>query len=162
MQDKIFPTISSQEFKNDKGHFSFRQIDMSYIDEVLSLLMKYGHPKDTNPELIKERLLEMYKINIYQVVGVFNEADRLVGVASVWHMFRHYSGKSAELDHMYLEEEYRGGGLGRHFVNWIMSYLKGLQYEALELNAYVQNSGAHKLYLNMGFEILGFHHLKRL
>ena len=45
---------------------------------------------------------------------------------------------------------------------WIENYVKGKGYEAIELNTYVQNYPSHKFYYNLGFEILGYHFLKKI
>ena len=58
--------------------------------------------------------------------------------------------------------EHRGSGLGKQFMSWINNYVKGLGSNSIELNTYVQNYPSHKFYYNEGFEILGYHFLKKL
>lgn len=161
MSDKVFPPIDTQAYGCEGETFRFSEIDKNHLDEIAKLVTDFGHPEGTDYRVIKERIAYTLDINIYQVLGIFNAEDKLIGVASLWHMYRHYSGKSAELDHMYLDENYRGKGLGKAFMSWLEAYLVELKYQAIELNAYVANSAAHKLYLNMGYKIMGFHHVKR-
>ena len=75
---------------------------------------------------------------------------------------RHYSGRSVEPDHVYIDEAYRGKGLGKQFFKWIYDYVLSKGYEAVELNTYVSNHPSHKFYYNEGYEIYGFHMLKIL
>ncbi len=84
------------------------------------------------------------------------------GVTGLWFCTRHYSGKSVELDHVIIDENYRNKGLGKEFMIWIENYVKDKGYEAIELNTYVQNHPSHKFYYNLGFDILGYHFLKNI
>ncbi|MEN3322985.1 GNAT family N-acetyltransferase [Mariniflexile soesokkakense] len=86
----------------------------------------------------------------------------LIGICGLWFCTRHYSGKSVEVDHVYIEGAYRDKGLGKEFFKWIFSYAKEKSYESVELNTYVSNHASHKFYYNEGFKILGYHFLKKL
>ncbi|WP_296345726.1 GNAT family N-acetyltransferase [Winogradskyella sp.] len=70
--------------------------------------------------LLKERFLEVIEQN-YKCAVVFDK-DKLIGVTGLWFCTRHYVGKSVELDHVYISEEYRGMGLGKQFMDWINRY----------------------------------------
>lgn len=108
------------------------------------------------------RLQQSLAQGVYEILGIdCQETGTLVGVVGVWHLWRRYSGKSAEIDHTYLHKDLRGAGLGTLFLDWIDGYLKSSSYDAVELNAYLQNSAAHKFYLNRGFRILGLHQVKK-
>lgn len=80
----------------------------------------------------------------------------------MWHMTRHYIGKSMEVDHVIIDENYQGKGLGKLFFEWIYKHVKSKGCEASELNAYVNNPKSHKFYYNEGYNIYGFHFLKVL
>lgn len=68
-------------------------------------------------DVLKLRFDEMKHQN-YKCAGVF--IDRaLVGVSGLWFCTRHYTGKSVELDHVYIKPEFRGKGLGKQFMDWI-------------------------------------------
>ena len=97
----------------------------------------------------------------YECVGVFKE-DRLIGVTGLWYQTRHYSGRSCEVDHVYIDEKYRSGGIGKQLFAFIEMHVKAKGCEAIELNTYVQNAASHKFYFNLGFKILGFHFLKEI
>jgi len=57
----------------------------------------------------------------------------------MWFCTRHYSGKSVEVDYVYIDDDYRGKGLGKQFFKWIYNYVKQKGYEAVELNTYFKN-----------------------
>lgn len=110
--------------------------------------------------VLETRFQEMSTQN-YECAVVY-DSKKLIGVTGLWYCTRHYSGKSVELDHVIIDKDYRNKGLGKEFMTWIENYVKEKGYEAIELNTYVQNYPSHKFYYNLGFEILGYHFLKKI
>lgn len=137
----------------------FKTIDEEFIDSIIPLVQKLNNNQVSN-HLLRKRFVEMFSQN-YECAGLFNN-DVLIGVCGLWFCTRHYSGKSVEVDHVFIDENYRGQRLGKQFFEWIYNYVKNKGYEAVELNAYVSNHGSHKFYLNEGFQILGYHFLKKI
>lgn len=147
--------------------FSFEKNNTSYKLDYISQNSKYIHNvaeliedqinKHTDLDIIKDRVTEALKLDSYKVVGLF-EKDKLVGVIGLWYMIRHYSGRSVEIDHFVIDSKYQKLGLGTFLLKKIIEIIKSENQEAVELNAYIQKSQAHKFYLNHGFEIKGFHH----
>lgn len=140
-------------------NYQFRIIPNDALDQIIPLVYELSEAK-VSMELLKSRFDEMKHQN-YECAGVF-EGDALVGVSGLWFCTRHYMGKSVELDHVYIKPEHRGNGLGKQFMTWIYNYVKGKGCNSVELNTYVQNYPSHKFYYNEGFEILGYHFLKKL
>jgi len=128
------------------------------ILSVLPLLKKLN--EKTPDKLLKERLLEMVDQN-YECIGLYDR-EKLIGICGIWFMTRHYIGKSAEVDHVIIDESYRNLGLGKTFFDGIYTYLKEKGCEATELNTFTGNKKSHKFYYNEGYEIYGFHMLKIL
>ena len=110
--------------------------------------------------VLKERFAEMVEQN-YECAGVYDE-EKLIGVCGMWFQTRHYSGKSMEVDHVYIEADYQGKGLGKSFFKWLYDYAKSKGCNTSELNTYVQNYPSHKFYYNEGYEIFGYHFYKTL
>lgn len=111
-------------------------------------------------ELLLERFGEMFDQN-YECWGVYLE-NELIGVFGLWFMTRHYAGRSCEPDHVYIEDTYRGKGIGKKMFAWIFKYAKSKGCETSELNSYVVNYPSHKFYLNEGYEIWAHHFFKKL
>lgn len=139
--------------------FTFKIIEASKIDAIIPLVQKLTTNKFSDA-VLKQRFADMVTQN-YECAVIYDDT-KLIGVAGLWYCTRHYAGKSVELDHVYIEEGYRNKGLGKQFLKWIDTYTKEKGVEALELNTYVQNYPSHKFYYNEGFQILGYHFLKRL
>jgi GNAT superfamily N-acetyltransferase len=140
-------------------HFSFKIIEKENISTILPLVNKLNEGK-VSVEILEKRFQEIITQN-YECAGVF-DADKLIGISGMWFCTRHYSGKSVELDHVYIDDAYRNQGLGKQFMEWITDYVKGKNVETIELNAYIENPASHRFYTNLDFEKPGFHFLKKL
>ncbi|SFZ93775.1 Acetyltransferase (GNAT) family protein [Flaviramulus basaltis] len=139
--------------------FVFKIIEKENINLVIPLVQKLNGNK-ISFEVLEQRFSEMVNQN-YECAVILDE-EKLIGACGLWFCTRHYSGKSVEPDHVFIEDDYRGQGLGKKFFKWIYSYALSKGCEAVELNTYVSNSASHKFYFNEDFKILGFHFLKKL
>ncbi|ULC60471.1 GNAT family N-acetyltransferase [Flaviramulus sp. BrNp1-15] len=139
--------------------FEFKIIEKEQINSVIPLVQKLNK-NNISYEVLEQRFSEMITQN-YECVGAFDN-NKLIGVCGLWYCTRHYSGKSVEPDHVFIDEDYRGKGIGKQFFKWIYNYTLNKGCEAVELNTYVSNSASHKFYFNEGFKILGYHFLKKL
>ena len=137
----------------------FRFLKVANIPEMLPLMQDFTQHKYSDATHHK-RFVAMFS-HEYDCVG-FYDGESLVGLCGLWYQTRHYSGKSCELDHFYIKPDFQGKGLGTQFLDWISEKLKAEGYEAIELNAYKENTASHRLYAREGFEHLGFHFVKRL
>lgn len=139
--------------------YQFKILDKKHIDLIIPLVYKLNKGS-VSMEVLQKRFSEM--INQNYECAVIYDGNKVIGVCGLWFCTRHYSGRSVEPDHVYIEEAYRGKGLGKQFFEWIYNFVSQKGYEAIELNTYVSNSESHKFYYNEGFKILGFHFLKKL
>jgi len=138
--------------------FQFKILEKSRIDSIIPLIQKLTDFKFSD-DLLKERFSEMVTQN-YECAVVY-KGEKLIAVSGMWFCTRHYTGKTVEIDHVYIDDGYRNQGLGKQFLNWIYEYVKAKGCNSAELNTYVQNYPSHKFYYNEGFEILGYHFFKK-
>ena len=139
--------------------FKFEIIDKDKITLIIPLVYKLN--LGNIPIAVLEQRFSEMKDQNYECAVIY-DGDILIGVCGLWFCTRHYSGRSVEPDHVYIEETYRGKGLGKQFFEWIYDYVGKKGCEAVELNTYVSNYASHKFYYNEGFKILGYHFLKKL
>ncbi len=139
--------------------YLFKILDKNEINSIIPMVQELSENKMPN-SVLEARFQEMTTQN-YECAVVYDN-EKLIGVTGLWFCTRHYSGKSVELDHVIIDENYRNKGLGKEFMIWIENYVKDKGYEAIELNTYVQNYPSHKFYYNLGFDILGYHFLKNI
>ena len=71
------------------------------IETIIPLLTKLN--SKTPLKTLTERVLEMSKASNYECVGLYVEGE-LVGISGLWYSTRHYIGKSAEPDHVVIDE----------------------------------------------------------
>jgi len=140
------------------NQITIKKIDPSNILTILPLIKLLN--ENTADHILKERVQEMSTQN-YECIGVYDR-EKLIGISGLWFQTRHYSGRSVEPDHVIIYEVYRSQGIGKLLFDWIDQYVISKGYEAIELNTYVQNTASHKFYYNEGYEILGFHFVKKL
>ena len=139
--------------------FIFKIIEKENINSVISLVQRLNDNK-VSYAVLEQRFSEMITQN-YECAVIYDNND-LIGVSGLWFSTRHYSGKSVEADHVYIDDAYRGKGLGKQFFEWIYNYALEKGCEAVELNTYVSNYASHKFYYNEGFNIFGYHFFKKL
>ena len=139
--------------------FTFKIIEKDAIYCVIPLVEKLNDYK-ISTAVLKQRFSEMAGQN-YECAGVYDQ-EKLIGICGLWFCTRHYAGKSVEIDHVFIETAYRGNGLGKTFFSWICNYVSAKGCNTAELNTYATNYASHKFYYNEGFNILGYHFLKKL
>jgi len=137
----------------------FKIIAPKHIHLVVPLVKKMSN-KSISDKLLLERFQEMVTQN-YECVGVFKD-DVLAGVAGMWFCTRHYSGRSVEIDHVFIEESLRNQGIGSQLLTWIENYTASKGYETIELNTYIENEKSHDFYDRKNYKKLGYHFLKSL
>lgn len=138
---------------------AFNKILKAGIPEILPLVKRLTEG-EVSDEVLQERFEQMFDQN-YECHGIYWEGE-LVGVFGLWFMTRHYAGKSCEPDHIYIDDQFRNKGIGRKLFEYIDHYAREKGCETSELNSYVSNYRSHKFYLNLGYEIKGYHFLKKL
>lgn len=92
--------------------YTFRIIENNNINSIIPLVQKLNGNKQSEA-ILKQRFAEMVTQN-YECAGIF-DGEKLIGISGMWFCTRHYSGKSIEVDHVYIDDSYRGKGLGKQF-----------------------------------------------
>lgn len=140
-------------------NISFKILDKNLINNIIPLIYELNDGS-VSKDVLKLRFKEMVLQN-YECAVIYDN-DVLIGVSGLWFCTRHYTGKSVELDHVYINPDYRNQGLGKQFMDWIKAYCTNKGCQSIELNTYVSNYPSHKFYYNEGMEIWGYHFFKHL
>lgn len=136
---------------------SIRELGRENIDGILPLASELN--PDIPDHILRERLEEMFSLS-YKCFGAYLDG-KLIGICGAWITTRLYSGKQIELDNLIIAHEYRSKGFGSRFLDAIDQWAKEQGCLSCELNSYIANSRSHKLYLNRGFQTLGYHFVKK-
>ena len=140
-------------------NYKFKILSEKNIDEIVDLVHKLNEKKIPK-NILTKRQKEMFSQN-YECMGVFIKS-KLIGVVGLWFQTRLYSGRSCELDHLYILPQHRRFGVGSRLISFVEEHVRDKGFECLELNTYLQNTLSHKFYYNNGFKILGFHFIKHI
>ncbi|MDC8006059.1 GNAT family N-acetyltransferase [Aureisphaera galaxeae] len=135
----------------------FRIIPSDKIMDILPLVYKLNEGRITK-EVLTERILEMAQQR-YECLGIY-DGDALIGVCGMWFQTRHYAGRSCEVDHVIIDDTYRGQGIGDKMMQFVYEHAKKKGCRWVELNTYVHNFPSHKFYYNQGFVAKGYHFIK--
>lgn len=141
------------------AHFVVRFLGPENMEDILPFAQ---HLNPTKPRAdLRAIQEEMFSYTNYHCFGIW-EGDQLRGMSSAWTSTKFYSGKQLEVDNYVIDESQRSQGLGKLLMDHISNWAKENHYQTIELNAYVHNHRGHKFYINQGFDILGYHFLKKL
>lgn len=122
-------------------------------------LINQFYPKLDEQKYIS-RLQEMIPKG-YKQVGVFHQ-NQCVAVSGYWILTRLYCGRYIDVDNFIVDQQHRSAGIGKQLLHWMEEEGRQLGCRFSILDAYVENSGAHKFYHREGYQVRGFHFLKRL
>jgi len=117
-----------------------------------------------NPGLEEKILLARLDVmmkNNYQCLGVYHD-KKLIGVCGIWTLMKFYVGKHLEPDNVVIHPDHRSKGVGELMMKWVDDYARQLNCDAIELNAYVENTRGVEFWKRMGFKIRGYHFQKLL
>ena len=94
----------------------FQIIQKESILEIIPLIQEFTDNKFSK-EILEIRFNEMFTQS-YECIGVFKGVV-LIGLCGLWFQTRHYAGKSCEPDHVYIQPEYQGLGLGNKMFDYM-------------------------------------------
>lgn len=144
--------------------FEIRLIPEQNIKSIIPLVHLLNGVDET---ILLQRLEEMMKSN-YKCVGVYDTSaslstskEKLVGVCGIWTLTKFYIGKHLEPDNVVIDPEYRNKGIGELMMAWVENYAKEQNCDAIELNAYVENTKGLEFWKKLGFYVRG-HHFQKL
>jgi GNAT superfamily N-acetyltransferase len=140
-------------------NYTFKILSNDNLSSIVPLVYELNEGR-ISESILRSRFNEMKNQN-YECATICL-GNEIIGISGLWFCTRHYSGKSVELDHVYIKPQHRNKGLGKKFMDWIYNYVKEKGCDSVELNTYVQNYPSHKFYYNEGFQILGYHFLKKI
>jgi ribosomal protein S18 acetylase RimI-like enzyme len=117
-----------------------------------------------NPNLKEEYFLQMLPEMItdnYKMLGVFYD-EKCIAISGYWIQTKIYSGRYLEPDNVVVDSDFRSKKVGELMMNELELIAKEASCRFLMLDAYLENTRAHKFYENLGFQKKGYHMLKKL
>lgn len=111
-------------------------------------------------EHYRSHLQEMTQHNYSQLVVWENEQP--VGMSGIWLNHKLYCGKYLEMDNVVVDTNYRNKGIGNLLYEKALEIAVKENCRVMMLDAYLENTGAHRFYERYGFEKQGFHFIKKI
>jgi len=117
------------------------------------------------PHLQKESLLKMVNEMREQegfTIIYIEEDSKPVAFAGFRRMQTFYGGKTIYIDDLSTLPDYRKNGYGKKLLNYIIGLARKEKLDAVHLDSGHTRFDAHRLYLNMGFQISSHHFALKL
>lgn len=108
----------------------------------------------------QQYLQQMLPHNYFQIVAQIE--DKTVGISGYWIATKLYCGKYLEIDNFIVDEAYRSQKVGYKLIKKIEAIAQHHQCDVMMLDAYLQNTQAHKFYERHDFKARGFHFIKKM
>lgn len=129
--------------------------------EIYSIYPLIKHlNKDMTQKTFKTLLEEMLPRG-YRCIGAY-QGKKLVGVTGFWVGYRFWCYKFIDLDNVVVDPKARSKGVGKKMTDWVAAEGKRLKCKITGLDTYVTSYGSHRFYLREGYNILGYHLVKKL
>lgn len=132
--------------------------DYEQLMELYNLFVEEDRYSKHNNDSFK-KVLKSSQCFIY-VAAVDN---KLVGLAafSIRYVVR-YPKPIAELDELFVHEDYRKHGIGKKFMEVIEKQAKALNCYRMYIESQYQHKSGHAFYERLGYTNKGYHFLKNL
>ena len=125
--------------------------------EIITSMMEDFYAIDNYPidiEITKKLFQDFISDeNLGRCWLIYNDTE-IVGYFILTFIFSfEYKGRIAFIDELYINENQRGKGIGKHIINFIKEQIPKLSLKLLYLEVEHHNENAQKLYIANGFEV---------
>ncbi|MEK7664029.1 MAG: GNAT family N-acetyltransferase [Patescibacteria group bacterium] len=136
-------------FKVIKG---FSKKDLKDLNELMLQWSKKR--RKISPEYFKKLIKKSHILTL-------SDGSRIIGTVTLVEINK-LSGLKGSIEHLIIDEKYRGRGLGERLMKYAISHARKLEIETLFLTAEPDRLIANNLYKKMGFKIkkTNFYQLK--
>ena len=98
----------------------------------------------------------------YRLAAVFDDEDRVLGVAGFRVQESLWAGRVLYLDDLVTAEDVRSTGTGTKMLRWLEDEARSSGCSQLHLDSGVQRGRAHRFYFREGMTISSYHFVKEL
>jgi ribosomal protein S18 acetylase RimI-like enzyme len=139
-----------------------RLATIRHIDELLPMVSAFhaGEGVEQDAETCRVAVASILMAPDLGYVWLIHAGDVLAGYIAVCLGYSiEFGGKDGFVDEFFLQEEYRGKGIGRAVLEMVIEQLRNDDIKALHLEVARTNSRAQGLYSSVGFELREKYHL---
>lgn len=133
--------------------------ELTTIENMLQELetLQFLYP-DLTIEKYESYLNDMIQHRYIQIAIYDN--DVCLGLTGCWLGTKIWTGRYLEIDNFVINPNFRSQGIGKKLTDYINTKAIELECNAIVLDAFTTNFGAHKFYFNQGYVPKGFHFVK--
>ena len=118
-------------------------------------------------EVYTDITIESYQTMIAEMTDNYfqiqvKNGDEIVGVSGCWIGTKIWCGKYLEMDNVVVSSKFRSKGIGKMMSDFLAEVAEKENCKIMCLDAYTDNFGAGKFYMNQGFIPRGFHYIKMM
>ncbi len=133
---------------------SFRLTDSEDIEILLNFIKNFyglsSYPFDEDK--VRESVANLINNNNLGRIWIIEYDSKAIGYIILTFGYSiEYKGRDAFIDEFYIEEEYRGRGIGKETMDFIVKESLELEIKALHLEVEKDNERAKNLYLKYNF-----------
>lgn len=139
-------------------------MELRSLTTVESMLPYLGLVQQLTPSLTLERFRDLLMAMVphrYAMVAAF-EGPVCTGLSGYWIGHKLYCGRYLEIDNFVVDAPYRARGVGQLLLDHLRDVAKAEGCEHLMLDAYLDNTGAHRFYERHGFSKRGYHFMLKV
>lgn len=119
--------------------------DKNALDDLNKLLPQWKKGYQISSGYFKKFIKESHLITVCR-------KNRVIGIVTLVKIHK-ISGVKGAIEHLILDEKYRGRGLGKKLMGCAVSLAKKLKIETLLLTCEPERKAANALYKKLGFKI---------
>lgn len=140
------------------------KIEIRELNTVEAMLQNFHLVQQLTPslsyEIYRKYLQEMIPHNYFQISASIN--DQTIGVSGYWIATKLYCGRYLEIDNFVVDKQYRSQKVGFALIKRLEEIAVVQKCDVIMLDAYLQNTEAHKFYENHKFKAKGYHFIKKV
>jgi len=120
------------------------------LKEIAAIYPLYRQTGALNEDLFHERLAAMIAQGNYRCIAAFI-GDKMVGVSGFWIGTQLWAGKWAEADHVVVDAQMRGAGIGTKLMAWIENQAATIGCDTTRISMLLGEHRTHKFYSRNGY-----------
>lgn len=138
----------------NSGNIEFKKSTAKDIPALKKLIQKlYLHENIIYSEHdIQNALQKLFENDILGSAWLIIFNNNIAGYLIITSAFSiEFNGETAFIDEIFIEENFRGKGLGQNALKFAEDFSRSKGYHAIRLEAEISNESAHNLYKKTGF-----------
>lgn len=150
MNQITITSLSPEEWRK------YKEIRLQALQkEPIAFSSSYEEESKMEDKVWIERLKKS-KDNDTQIILFAKDRNRIIGTIVGFWQPKEKIKHVAHIYGLYLDDEFRGKGIGKRLMETIIRQLRGIpQIEKIKIEVNAQNTVAFNLYKKMGFKIIG-------